>query len=259
MRRMIGLGGLLFVLAIAGVSVASAGDPPCKMMAGQPGARMLCKVDEGRSDLACLAACLELSDEQRGSIEKLMDEAKQGRVALRKEMMRARNELNGELLKDEPELGRIRQIVQRLGEIRTQMQIAGLENQLAIRKVLKPEQRDRLILMGPCCGMGAPGMQGHRMGLGRGCGMMGPDCGDAGPGMPCCPEVQMGCCQDDQGPDLMGGSFGFGLGSSSMGPGCGPSAGCGMGSGGAKAGCVMMPGAAPAPNPATGRCPQAGR
>jgi Spy/CpxP family protein refolding chaperone len=147
--------------------------------------------------------CLGLTEDQQKAIGKLRTDAQAARVSSRKEMMRLRNSLQGELLKDDPDVGAVRKLAQRMGEIRTQLQIQSLEQRLAIRKLLTPEQRDKAIMMRGCCEPGGRGMWRMHPEMGRGGGMGGPGCGGmGGPGAGC-----MG----------MGGS----------GKGCAPGAGCG--------------------------------
>ncbi|MCK4304095.1 MAG: Spy/CpxP family protein refolding chaperone [Candidatus Eisenbacteria sp.] len=135
-----------------------------------------------------MLASLDLTEDQQAKVEKIRDEVKPARIGLRKDLLRLRNELKGEMLKDNPDAGELRKLAEQMGEIRTKMQISRFEECLAIRKILTPDQRDRLLLMharkeshmrqcdlrcmrpgacgGPCCG---PRGHGHR-GIRPGCG-----------------------------------------------------------------------------------------
>jgi Spy/CpxP family protein refolding chaperone len=137
---------------------------------------------------------LGLRDDQQKAIAKIRGDAQTARRELMKEMMRLRNDLQGEFLKDIPDAAALRSLAQRMGEIRTQMQIQQLEQRLAIHQLLTPEQRDQLMLtgrgprarmMGPGMGPGMPGCcEKGRMGAGHVCGK-----GCMGEGRPC----GMGC------------------------------------------------------------------
>jgi len=135
---------------------------------------------------------LDLSDEQRQQIEALVEEGRKQRLAYQKDLLRLRHDLQGEMLKDAPDAGKVRKLAARIGELRTQMQTSWLEQRLAVRKLLTPEQRDQLILMrahggrGGRCGMGpggmGPGAGPRGMGHGAGHRGMGPGGGPCGAG-----------------------------------------------------------------------------
>jgi len=106
-----------------------------------------------------LAERLGLSEGQKETITKIHEEGQQERIALRKESLRLRNELHGELLKDEPSESTVLNLVERIGEVRIQQQQSRLTQQLAVRKQLTPDQRDKFLLMGE---------RRHEKGRGRG-------------------------------------------------------------------------------------------
>ncbi|RPJ42744.1 MAG: periplasmic heavy metal sensor, partial [Candidatus Latescibacterota bacterium] len=124
-----------------------------------------------------LAMRLDLTDDQKTQIEKMRSADKSKIVDFRKELMRAHHELGGELLKDEPDASKAKKLTERIGELRTDMQLLRLEHRLALRKVLTAEQRDRLLLMGHGrggiggereCRMGPRGDDDDRPGFSRG-------------------------------------------------------------------------------------------
>jgi Spy/CpxP family protein refolding chaperone len=117
--------------------------PGCGQMGGGHGGGGACSAPGG--DFAC---CPDLTDEQKAEIEKIRTADEGKMISLRKELMRIRHELRGEMMKDDPSGSTARKLAEKIGEIRTDMQVAHLEIQLAIRKVLTPEQRDRCLLMG---------------------------------------------------------------------------------------------------------------
>ncbi len=139
------------------------------------------RADDGFGpDGAC--ARLDLTDEQSEAIAKLREKRRQEVLQLRKENLRLRNELRGEMMKDDPDAGTVGDLVEKIGRNRIRLQRGRLEHQLAVRKLLTPEQRDRLLLMkgrgldgGRCGGHrghdlhGGPGHpMGMREGRGRG-------------------------------------------------------------------------------------------
>lgn len=117
-----------------------------------------------------LAARLDLTDEQVEEIEKMWADGLSERAKLRKEMVRIQNELRGEMLEDTPDIDKVRKLAVQRGEIRTKMQVARLEAQLALREILTPEQRDRMSMMrraGSRGDMRRMGLRPHRGRIGR--------------------------------------------------------------------------------------------
>ena len=98
-------------------------------------------------ELSYLQEVLELTEEQAAAIEQIREAGRQARLELRQEILQLQNELNGEMLKDEPAEARLTQLVQTLGEIRTKLQLHRLQQQLALRKELTPEQRDKWVVL----------------------------------------------------------------------------------------------------------------
>lgn len=139
---------MLTTLLIVAAASAQAGQG--KRGAGQPGCNNDCSGGRhggrgGGHDGGMMLKMLDLSDEQQAAIDKLRDARQEQRLGHRKEMMRLRNELDGLMLQDEPDAAKARKLITRMGELRTGMQVAGMEHRLAIRKLLTPEQRDKLI------------------------------------------------------------------------------------------------------------------
>jgi Spy/CpxP family protein refolding chaperone len=97
--------------------------------------------------LEALAEKLELTEEQVTAIEGIQEAGREKGVELRKEMMRLRHELEGEMLKDEPSLDAAQALVEKIGALRTEIQVQRLANRLEVRKQLTPEQRDKMLMM----------------------------------------------------------------------------------------------------------------
>lgn len=115
-----------------------------------------------------LAARLDLSDEQQEAIEALHEANRGKAVSLRKEMMRLRNQMQGEMLKDDPSEKTILSLNEKMGEIRTELKANRLKTRLAVREQLTPEQRDQMLMMGERGGRGGRGFDGPRGGHFRG-------------------------------------------------------------------------------------------
>lgn len=89
---------------------------------------------------------LDLSEDQQAAIEKLQTAARKEGVELRKQLQRARHELQGEMLKDSPSERTVVQLTERVGELRTKLQVLRVKTRLAVRAQLTAEQRDELLL-----------------------------------------------------------------------------------------------------------------
>jgi len=185
------LAALCLVLGLAAAAAAQPGPGP-----GGPGGR-----GDGAGPgerMGRMWERLDLTPEQREQLGKLREEGRAEGMDLRKELMRLRNELQGEMLKDAPDAGAVEQFAARIGEAQGKLQAHRLRHQLAMRGLLTPEQRDRLLTLrgerGPRGeGRGARGGHFGRAGrgarhfsgpgLGRGpCGGDGPGRGARGPG-----------------------------------------------------------------------------
>lgn len=132
-----------------------------------------------------MARRLDLTDAQREAMTKLREEGRARDVPLRKQMQQLRNELKGEMLKDDPSDRTVTDLARQMGELRTRMQTGRLQDRLAMRKLLTPEQRDKLILMGEGRRggeRGRGGMHGGRRGGWNGRGGGGRGCDGTGPG-----------------------------------------------------------------------------
>ena len=99
---------------------------------------------------------LDLDEQQQQAIDKLRQDCREGQLERRKEIMRLRNELDGIMLADAPDSGKARGLIEAIGKLRTESRVERMQQRLEIRKLLTPEQRDRLIARG-----------GRRGGFGR--------------------------------------------------------------------------------------------
>jgi len=95
-----------------------------------------------------LAERLELTAEQQTAIDELREANRAQNLELGKELARLQNELEGEMLKDDPDQKTALKLADRLGDLRKEMQASRLETRLAVREQLTPEQRDKMLAMG---------------------------------------------------------------------------------------------------------------
>jgi Spy/CpxP family protein refolding chaperone len=126
--------------------------------------------------LEMLADHLELTEEQVVAIEGIRTQGQEKNMELRKELMRLHNELQGEMLKDDPSEKAALDLSGKIGALRSEMQANRLTNRLEVRKQLTPEQRDKMLML-------QERFQGRegRWGGGRGMGPHG-DCDGPGQG-----------------------------------------------------------------------------
>ncbi len=104
---------------------------------------------------------LDLTADQAKAIGEIRETGRGEGQELRKQMLRLRNEQRGEMLKDNPSEEALLGLTTEIGDLRTRMQTARMSNRLAVRKVLTPEQRDKMLL----AGKGSGGREGiHKRG-----------------------------------------------------------------------------------------------
>lgn len=89
-----------------------------------------------------------ITDEQVEQIRARLHEARQAMIEHRAALESAELELERLWQADEPDAAAIRAAITRIGELRTQQQIAGAETRLAIHGILTAEQRETLKQLG---------------------------------------------------------------------------------------------------------------
>lgn len=134
---------VLAVIALLAVGVAGAA--PCEsagrhQACGRPG-----EVFGGGPSPERLAHRLDLNEEQVTAVTEIHQKGQARDVELRKQMARLRNEMHGEMLKDEPSEKTVMSLTGRLGELQTKLRENRLRDRLAVRKLLTPEQRDKML------------------------------------------------------------------------------------------------------------------
>jgi Spy/CpxP family protein refolding chaperone len=108
-------------------------------------------------------AGLDLSDAQQAQLEEIRKKGAAAGTSLRKQAMRLRNEMHGEMLQDQPDRRKIVRIAEQIGAVRTKLGVHRAEQHLAMLDVLTPEQRDEWLTR-PHRGRGGHGIGpgGHR-------------------------------------------------------------------------------------------------
>jgi Spy/CpxP family protein refolding chaperone len=162
--------GLLLMLATLVLVFAAAA------LAQGPGGRFghgkgkgICEGNFGSEHrLEVLTEKLELTEEQVAAIDGIQENGREKGVELHKEMMRLQNDLEGELLKDDPKKETALKLVDKIGALRTEIQAQRLQGRLEIRQQLTPEQRDKMLMMKESFQGSRHGRRGGR-GMGRHC------------------------------------------------------------------------------------------
>jgi len=94
-----------------------------------------------------MAAHLDLTEAQKTAIETVHEQARKDSAELRKQLARLQNERRGEMLADEPSESNLVDLIEKMGEVRTKMQVMRLKTRLAVRDQLTEDQRDQFMLM----------------------------------------------------------------------------------------------------------------
>jgi Spy/CpxP family protein refolding chaperone len=142
----------LIVLAVAALLALAAGSALAQGPRGRHGGGF----PDGDGIGAERLAWLDLSEDQRKAVDGILDQARQEGVELRKEQARLRNQIQGEMLADQPSESRLIELTEEMGALRTQLQVIRLKARLAVRAQLSEEQRDQLMLRGDRLGRGGP-------------------------------------------------------------------------------------------------------
>lgn len=150
--------GMLAIILAAGTA-----------MAQMPGGRGQGCDDKGpEARLERMAKHLDLTADQQEVIAKIHQDNREQMVELRKDLMRLRNERQGEMLKDDPSQKTVLALTEQMGEVKTKLQLQRMETRLAVRNQLTPEQQDKMMMMkdGKKGGRGKPGKRGQACGQG---------------------------------------------------------------------------------------------
>lgn len=94
-----------------------------------------------------LMKALDLTEAQAERIEALREDHRDSMKDRRKQMMRLRHELKGLMLEDDVDDAKVLNLTRKVGDMRTEFQVARAEMRLQVREVLTEEQRDRMMAM----------------------------------------------------------------------------------------------------------------
>lgn len=115
-----------------------------------------------------MANHLDLTEDQVKSIKEIHENGRADNIQLRKQIMQLRNAKRGEMMQDDPSSKTVLELTGKIGDLRTEMQTNRMKSRLEVRKVLTPEQRDKMLLMGEGRGDNQRGKKGSRRGESRG-------------------------------------------------------------------------------------------
>lgn len=169
LRVWVGIAVLTIILTSVGLASAQGMGKGMKSGKGFCQSQSAAGCDRGPGNrLEMMAKRLNLSEEQTETITKIREETRKQAMETRKSLMRLKNELQGELLKDQPSEKTVLTLNTNIGELKTEMRALHLKTRLAVRDELTPEQRDQMLMMGD------KGKKGRRHG---GHGRKGQECG----------------------------------------------------------------------------------
>lgn len=155
------LGGVFVALLVVGTATLALAQEPGQGRGGRNGYG----AGERGPDMRWehLAQRLDLSAEQTETITAIREKGRAKNLGLRKELRLLRHEKQGEMLQDDPNTKTVLDLTTKIGELRTEMQVNRMRDRLEVRKVLTPQQRDKMLLLGE--GRGDRG--GHRGEFGK--------------------------------------------------------------------------------------------
>ena len=161
--------GALVALLVVGIATLAMAQGPGQGRGGRGG------LGDGESGPEMrwekMAQRLDLSAEQTEAIAEIREKGRSKNLEMRKELRLLRHEKSGEMLKDDPATKTVLGLTTKIGELRTEMQVNRMRDRLEVRKVLTPQQRDKMLLLDEGRG-GRGGRQksgaGHRGEFGKG-------------------------------------------------------------------------------------------
>ena len=94
-----------------------------------------------------LASRLELTEQQQQAIIDIREQTRTKNLAIGKQLLQLRNELEGALLADKIDDGKVLGLVEQIGKVRTELQKNRMGMRLEIGKELTPQQRDQMLML----------------------------------------------------------------------------------------------------------------
>jgi Spy/CpxP family protein refolding chaperone len=167
-RSWAGAAVLMLVLVPASAALAQPGSSddvpaPGEASRGRGGPGFFQSMDGERGPFAGL----DLTDAQRTQLSEIREKGQAEGTALRKQMMRLRNDMRGEMLQDRPDRRKIVRLAEQIGAVQTKLGVHRAEQHLTMLDVLTPEQRDEW-LSRPHQGRRGGGMGHGGRGMGPG-------------------------------------------------------------------------------------------
>lgn len=148
MLSTIALSIVAVIFLVAGLALAQGnGQKSMRGMRGH-GQGMACEEGHGMNRLDRMAKHLELSDEQKEAIEQLQEKNRADNLDLHKDVMRLQNEMQGEMMKDEPSEKSVLKINAEISALKGELRANRLKTRLAVREQLTSEQRDKMMVQG---------------------------------------------------------------------------------------------------------------
>jgi len=125
----------------------------CLLLSGSAGAQSDAEFPHpdgfqlGERMLNRLTRQLDLSEVQQAEIKTIVAAGQTSRIERRKQLRRLQHDLAGEMLEDRISETRIMKLIEEIGAVRIEQQKDHMAQKLAIRELLTPEQRDRLMVL----------------------------------------------------------------------------------------------------------------
>ncbi len=117
------------------------------------------KVIKHGGDMNCEVSCggescmgLDLNQDQQKKVETLQNTLEKQMIALQAELRVKEAELQRLMVADNPSKSAVEKKVEEIGAVKVQIQKAYINNRLAVRDLLTPEQRVKFDNQGGCCG-----------------------------------------------------------------------------------------------------------
>ena len=155
-----------------------------------------------------LASRLDLTEQQQQDITEIRDQTRAKNLTIGKQLLQLQNELDGALLADKIDDGKVLGLVEQIGKVRTELRKNRMGMRLEIGKKLTPQQRDQMMMLrqgrarGGCRDGDRRRGHGGKSGFGRGHGHDG-SCRYGGAGFECDgdgPHGRPGAQSDGEGP-----------------------------------------------------------
>jgi Spy/CpxP family protein refolding chaperone len=151
---------LTLVLIPASAALAQPGPSQKSQEPGEAGSRRGGPGLHQRMGRVGPMAGLDLTDAQKARFAEIRKDGEAKRTDLRKQLMRLRNDMRGEMLKDNLDRRKIVALAENIGSVQARLGVHRAEQMLAMREMLTPEQRDKWLTRPHRGKRGMHGMRG---------------------------------------------------------------------------------------------------